>query len=302
MKWWTGRAFRHGLKRGVTSILVCAVVVILPLLGLRQWRADAKLFRGNNKATPLPAFVQRPADVNKKPPKIYHEPLISVTFDDGWETTYTVAAPILTQDGIRSTQYLVTNLLNNPAYLSLEQVRALQDHGQQIACHTVSHPDLTKINAKELDYQLGGCQQFFIQKHFGTTQDFAAPYGHTNPAVIGSIKKVFRSERNTNGDLSNGVTDADINLPGVSNDPYNIIGVTVHSNTTVDQLKEAVDYAIAHNGWLVLTYHQAEEEGTKFSLSHQSLKKQLDYLSSTPVRIVTVGQVMDNLPSAPGSQ
>lgn len=299
MKRWTGRAFLHGLKRGVASVLVCGVVVILPLLGLRQWHADAKLLHGSNKATPLPEFVQRPADKNKKPPKIYHEPLISVTFDDGWETTYTVAAPILTRDGIRSTQYLVSDLLDNPAYLSLDQVKALQDHGQQIACHSVSHPDLTKTSIKELDSQLRGCQQFFNQKHFGTTQDFAAPYGHTNPTVISGIKRVFRSERNTNGDLSNGVTDADINLPGISNDPYNIIGVTVHSNTTVAQLKEAVDYAVAHNGWLVLTYHQAEEEGTKFSLSSQTLQKQLDYLSSTPVRIVTVGQVMDNLPPAP---
>jgi peptidoglycan/xylan/chitin deacetylase (PgdA/CDA1 family) len=301
MKRWKGRVLLRGLKRGVAYLLVCAVVIILPLLGLRQWHADFGLLNSTNKATPLPAFVARPADSNKKPPRLYKEPLITITFDDGWETTYTVAAPLLTRDGIHSTQYLVSSLLDNPAYLSLSQVKVLQQHGQQIACHTVSHPDLTKVTAKELDYQLRGCQQFFMKKHFGTLQDFAAPYGDTNPAVIAGIKRVFRSERNTNGDLSNGVTDADVNLSGDS-DPYNIIGVTIHENTTVAQLKQAVDYTVAHNGWLVLTYHQSEEAGSKFSLSSDSLKKQLAYLSSTPVRIVTMGQVMDNLPPAPKGQ
>lgn len=301
MKRWKGRAVWRGLKRGIASLLVCAIVLILPLLVLRQWHADVGLVNDTNKATPLPAFANRSADINKKPPQLYKEPLITVTFDDGWETTYTVAAPILTRDGIHSTQYLVTSLLDNPAYLSLAQVKALQQHGQQIGCHTVSHPDLTKITSKELDYQLRGCQQYFMEKHFGTVQDFAAPYGHTNPAVIAGIGKVFRSERNTNGDLSNGVNEADVNLPDNTN-PHDIIGVTVHSDTTVAQLQQAVDYTVAHNGWLVLTYHQSEEEGSKFSLSGDSLKKQLDYLSGTPVRIVTVGQVMDNLPPAPKGQ
>ena len=288
---------RGVLKKGVGALIVCGIVVILPLLGLRQWKTDASLLRVN-KATPLPAFVGRPADANRKPPRLYKEPLITVTFDDGWETTYTVAAPILMNDGIHSTQYLVTSLLDNPAYLSSSQVKALKANGQQIACHTVSHPDLTKVSAKEVNYQLRGCKQYFAQKGFGSIQDFAAPYGSTNPEVIKEISQVFRSERNTNGDLSNGVTDADVNVLGNS-DAHNIIGVTVHSNTTVAQLKQAVDYAKAHNGWLVLTYHQAEEQGSKYSLAKDSLQKQLDYLSSTDVRIVTMGQVMDSLPPAP---
>jgi peptidoglycan/xylan/chitin deacetylase (PgdA/CDA1 family) len=295
MKWWPGRALLSIAKKGLVSLIVCGIVVVLPLLVLRQLKGDFGLLH-TNKATPLSALVHRPVD-STKPARLFTEPLISITFDDGWETTYTVAAPLLMQNGIHSTQYLVTSLLDDPAYLSLAQVRALQQQGQQIACHTVSHPDLTTITPTQLNYQLRGCQQFFAQKHFGVIKDFAAPYGHTNPAVIAGISQVFRSERNTNGDISNGVADVDINLPS-NFDPHNIIGVTVHSNTTVAQLQQAVDYTVAHKGWLVLTYHQSEEKGSKFSLTASSLQKQLAYLSSTPVRIVTVGQVMDGLPAS----
>lgn len=293
MKHREGHSFWRLLKQGFASVVVCGIILVLPILGLKQWRSAFGLL-STNKVSALPSFRQRPIDNTKKAPELFKEPLISITFDDGWETTYTVAAPLLAQNGIHSTQYIVTGLLDDPAYLSLDQVRSLQKNGQQIACHTVTHPDLTKLSTTDLNYQLKGCRQYFIQKDLGDTKDFAAPYGHTNPTVLGSIAQTYRSERNTNGDLSNGVSDADINLPS-NFDPHNIIGVTIHDTTTIAQLQQAVDYAAANNGWLVLTYHQSEERGSKFSLSGDSLRKQLSYLSSQPVRIVTVGQVMDSL-------
>lgn len=292
MKRWSKRAFGRAIKTGVTSVLVCAVVLLLPLFGIKQWKTAFGLLE-TNKATPLPALYHRPID-STETPNLFEEPLVSVTFDDGWETTYSVAAPLLLDDGIRSTQYIVSGLLDNPAYLSLDQVKALKDKGQQIACHTVTHPDLTKLTDEKLNYELQGCKQYFQKKQFGTIEDFAAPYGHTNPKVIAGISNVFRSERNTNGDLSNGIAAVDVNLPS-NFDPRNIIGVTVHGDTSVAELQQAVDYTVAHKGWLVLTYHQSEEDGSKFSLSPASLKKQLAYLKGAPVRIVTVGQVMDSL-------
>ncbi|MEK7594184.1 MAG: polysaccharide deacetylase family protein [Patescibacteria group bacterium] len=280
------------IKRGFASLFVCVFVLVLPFLFIKQWRADLGLLE-TNKATPLPAFIQRPADTDQ-PTKIFEEPLISITFDDGWETDYSVAAPLLMKDGIRSTHYIVTGLLGDPAYMSLDQVKALKGSGQQVACHTVTHPDLTKIDATQLNNELEGCRKFFLQEDLGDTKDFAAPYGHTNQAATAAINHFFRSARNTDGDLSNDVTDADVNLPSNFN-VHNVIGVTVRSTTTIAELQQAVQYATEHKAWLVLTYHQAEEEGSKFSLSSRSLKKQLDYLSSTSIRIVTVGKVMDDL-------
>lgn len=291
MKRWievTGR----NIKRAVASFAVLFIVLFLPLLGIKQLGNGIGLLK-TNRASALPEFQNRKVDT-ATPPNLFDEPLISVTFDDGWETTYTVAAPILFKDGIRSTQYLVTGLLNNPDYLSIDQVKELQKNGQQIGCHTVTHPDLTTLGGSQLNDELSGCQQYFKQNQLGNIVDFAAPYGHTNDRSQKAIQYYFRSGRNTNGNIKNGVTDADVNLKDHFNQ-YDIIGVTVHHDTSVAELKQAVDYAIANNGWLVLTYHQAEERGSKFSLSQASLKKQLDYLSSTQVRIVTVGQVMDGL-------
>jgi peptidoglycan/xylan/chitin deacetylase (PgdA/CDA1 family) len=288
----SSQSWSQTAKRGLTSLFVCVFVLFLPVLFIKQWRADLGLLN-TNQATPLPAFIDRAVDSNT-PTKIFQEPLISITFDDGWETDYSIAAPLLMKDGIRSTHYLVTGLLGDPAYMSLDQVKALKSSGQQIACHTVTHADLSVIPATQLNSELEGCRQFFLHEDLGDTKDFAAPYGRTNPTATAVINQFFRSARNTDGDISNGVNDADLNLPSNFN-ARNIIGVTVRNTTTIAELKQAVQYTIEHKAWLVLTYHQADEEGSKFGLSAPSLKKQLDYLSSTPVRIVTVGKVIDDL-------
>lgn len=295
-KRWNKRSVWHGIKHTFVSVLVCAVVIGLPLLGFRQWHTDANAIQ-TSKATPLPAFKTRSIDKTSRPPQLFKEPLLSISFDDGWETTYTVAAPLLMKDGIHSTQYVVSGVIGDPDYLSLSQIKALQANGQEIGCHTVTHANLTKLSAKDLNYQLAGCKQYFAKHGIGTVKDFAAPYGATNPTVIAAISHEFRSERSTYGELSDGVDDSDINLPS-NFDPHNIVGITVHQGTTVQQLKEAIDYTKAHNGWLVLTYHQADDPNSKYSLSKDSLKQQLDFLSSQQIRIVSVGQVIDNLPAS----
>jgi peptidoglycan/xylan/chitin deacetylase (PgdA/CDA1 family) len=288
------------IKRGSASLFVCAVILGLPVLSLKQWHGDFKLLSGgSNKATPLPAFQARAVDQTNVAPQLFDEPLISITFDDGWETTYTAAAPLFMRYGIHSTQYLISGVINDPAYLSLDQAKALHARGQEIACHTVNHPDLTKLNAQQLAYQLGGCQTYF-GKYFGPIKDFAAPYGHTDTKSIAAISQYYWSERNSNGDISNGISDFDVNLP-TSFDPHDIIGASIRDTTTIDQIKAAVDYTVAHNGWLVLTYHQAEDDGSKFSLNSQKLEQQLAYLSNTKVRIATVNQVMSALPASRGN-
>ena len=292
MKRWNAEITFSFIKRSAVSVFVLAVILVLPVLGIWQWTKGLDLLN-SNKASALPVFVPRPADKSSLP-NVFDEPLITITFDDGWETTYSVAAPLLLKNGIQSTQYITTGLLGNPAYLSLDQVKVLHKNHQQIACHTVTHPDLTTVSDQNLDVELDGCIDYFKSNGLGEVKDFAAPYGHVDQRVVDHIKKFYRSGRNTNGDLKNGVNEADVNFPSTINQ-YDIIGVTVHNDTTVTELKAAVDYTIAHKGWLVLTYHQAEEEGTKFSLASDSLAKQLQYLSSTPVRIVTMGQVMDGL-------
>lgn len=274
------------VRRAFTSLVVCAIVLVVPGFSFYEF---GHFFRGNDTRTDitLPVMTQRSADTTKLPAQLFQEPLISVTFDDGFESIYKSALPLLQKYGIRSTQYIIAGNTADPFYVNWKQVGQMQQAGHEIACHTMTHPDLTTLDGPMVDYQLRQCKAELTSR-FGAISDFATPYGATNPATTAAITQNFDSNRNTNGDPTNGVTNADVNVAG-NFDRYNIIGVTVRKDTTVKELQELVAYAKLTNGWLVLTYHQADQgDGSKFAIDPVQLDKQLAYLSSTNVRIVTM--------------
>lgn len=279
------------LKRGFTSLFVC-VVVLFPILSFVWLVKEAAVNADKRKAAALPSFNLRAADMATNPPKLFKEPLVSITFDDGWESTYSVAAPMFQKYGLRTTQYVLPGMVKDQGYLSKEQIKSLQKAGQNMECHSMDHADLTSLESADLDYQLATCKQQLEAIIGSPVVHFASPYGHTNRSVIDAITGKYMSHRNTNGDISNGVDENDVNTASKFN-RYDIIGVTVRRDTPVWQLKAAVEYALAHNGWLVITYHQIDEGPSQFGLDNTLLEEQLKYLSSAPIRIVPVNEAMD---------
>jgi peptidoglycan/xylan/chitin deacetylase (PgdA/CDA1 family) len=277
------------IKRGFASLFVCTVVAF-PLLSIWQWGRDLNI-SDSRKATPLAAMNARAIDKSGPAPAPFTQPLITVTFDDGWESVYTVAAPILQKYGIPTTQYIISGVEAEPNYMSWKQIDQLQKAGHEIACHTVNHPDLTALDNEDLIFQLSRCKATLSQK-FGPIYDFASPYGATNSRTIDAIKKYYRSQRNTNGDAANGIDEFDVNVKD-NFDPYNIIAVTVHRETSIDTLKALVDYAKAHNGWLILNYHQVDDSSSDYGLDPVVMEDQLKFLASTNVRMVTMGTALE---------
>jgi peptidoglycan/xylan/chitin deacetylase (PgdA/CDA1 family) len=294
VRWNLKRPLR-AMKRSVSAFLICLIVALPLFFTVFQW---SRIVRGDTsrQATPLPVFVQRPVDKGSTP-QLFSRPLITITFDDGWESVYTVAMPLLQKYGIHSTQYVLSGTESFPAYMSWEQISMIQKNGHEIACHSVNHPDLTTIDNNSLEWQLQTCQTN-LSKRYGSVTDFASPYGSYNAHTIDAIQKVYQSQRNINGVIADGISDADVNLPS-NFDRYNIIGVTVRRETTVAELQQLVAYTEAHNGWLVLTYHQADDGPSQYGIDPQAMEKQLAYLSSTKLPIVTVAQAIRGTAQGP---
>ena len=72
------------------------------------------------------------------PPK----PII-LTFDDGSETIFTTAMPILQRYGFTGVAYIVRNYVNIPRYMSADQIRGLHAARWEIGSHGLSHIELT---------------------------------------------------------------------------------------------------------------------------------------------------------------
>lgn len=273
------------LGRTIGALFICTIVVVVPLLSFAE---VGHFFQGGPKrsAAAVTALNQRQVDAVASAPKLFDEPLISVTFDDGYETNYSVALPLLHKHGIRTTQYVLSGTADDPTYLSWEQIGQFQKSGHELACHTETHADLTTLSETQLHKELGGCKRE-LTKRFGPVDNFASPYGASNPTTIKAIGNYYGSQRNTLGDPKIGINEQDVNTKQYFN-RMNIIGVTVRSDTKLEDLRKLVAYTKQTNGWLVLTYHQANDPTSVYSLNEKQFNEQFAYLSGTDVRIVTV--------------
>ncbi|HSL31357.1 MAG TPA: polysaccharide deacetylase family protein [Anaerolineales bacterium] len=72
------------------------------------------------------------------PPK----PVI-LTFDDGSESTYATALPIMQRYGFTGAAYVVLNYVGIPRHMNVDQIRSLHASGWEIGSHSLSHRDLT---------------------------------------------------------------------------------------------------------------------------------------------------------------
>ena len=120
--------------------------------------------------------------------KLPDKPVI-ISFDDGLETQYINAFPILKKENMKATFFIFSNAIGHKTFLTWDQVRELADAGMEIGGHSKSHPRLWKISdPAQLKIEIVDSKKI-IEDHIGKTINaFAYPFGLYSPITIGEIK------------------------------------------------------------------------------------------------------------------
>lgn len=270
---------------GVLALIV--LTILLPFLPTSSLIASAS---SSIKSAVWPAYksidysTNDPVYSESNPVPVFEEGIVTVTFDDGWDSIYTSGLQIMENYDINSTQYLISGSLNKKLYMTNDQVEALVKGGHQIASHTVSHPNLTNSDEEDLAMELRKSKEE-LQKDFGPIYDFASPLGAFNQQTISEIKKNYRSHRST---------QTGINLRS-DFDMYNIKVQNIKPNTTIEQVEAWIAEAKSQNGWLVLVYHQVQDDGDDYSVAPEEFDKQLGAIKNSGLKTATMGQVVNSL-------
>lgn len=286
---------KQQMRRKIVDILVSVFVlaiVIAPTLLTVRWAVGIINSRDPRKVVKVEQMQTRTADKAPAPLQAFSEPLISVSFDDGWESVYTQALPVLQRDGIHTTQYIISGTLDNRSYMSVAQIKSLQAAGHQVAAHTVSHADLTALTDSELTHELVASKQT-LNQDFGPVKDFTSPYGAYNTHTLELISKYYRSQKNAEGDPAANEREA-LNTKQSFN-PMSIQSYSVRKTTTLEDIKKLIKAAQDNNGWLVLTYHQVDYSGQLYSVNPQVFARQMKLIDQSNLRTPTIGQVLDVL-------
>lgn len=219
------------------------------------------------------------------PPKTaFDRALVSLNFDDGWSSIYNNGLPLLQKYNIPSTQYIISNNIGLPNYMTHEQIAELQAAGHEIGSHSLDHSDLTTLTNANLTNQLSSSKNY-LTSLFGDIINFSLPYGAYNTSVTSEIKRYYRSSRTS-----------DVGFNTLNNfDPYQIRIQYLTNQTTSEQVNAWVNQAITDKSWLVILYHQIDNSSSEFSTTPANLENNLSYIKNSGITAVTVNQALNEL-------
>jgi peptidoglycan/xylan/chitin deacetylase (PgdA/CDA1 family) len=133
---------------------------------------------------------------NELPPKA-----IIITFDDGYESVYTNALPILKKYGFRAVVYIITDYIGKKntwesvsfqqkfRHLSLAQIKILQNNGMEIASHGKTHRYLSMLDSDEVICEIEESKQY-LEKQIGQRIiSFCYPYGRSTQRIAKIVEK-----------------------------------------------------------------------------------------------------------------
>jgi peptidoglycan/xylan/chitin deacetylase (PgdA/CDA1 family) len=185
-------ALVHGRYRGAVPILMYHVIGTPPAgapypelwVPARRFRAQlARLARAGYRGVTLSQVWA----AWHGGPGLPRHPVV-VSFDDGYDSQYRIAAPALRRLGWRGVLNLEVHNLHVAGGLSERQVRALLARGWELDAHTLTHPDLTQVDPARLKREVAGSRAV-LRRRFGVpVAFFCYPAGRYDATVEQAVR------------------------------------------------------------------------------------------------------------------
>ena len=122
-----------------------------------------------------------------------HQPrkAVFLGFDDGYKDNYTNAYPIIKEEGIKATFFLVSNMISHENRMTYPEIQEMLDNGMAIGSHTANHAELDKMSAEEVRSELND-SKYTLEKAFGVkVNSVAYPCGGANEVVVQETGKLY---------------------------------------------------------------------------------------------------------------
>jgi peptidoglycan/xylan/chitin deacetylase (PgdA/CDA1 family) len=156
---------------------------------------------------------------------------VVITFDNGYQSQYTNALPVLRALGWEAVENIqLTGLPPSQGGLSETQVKGLVSDGWELDTQGLSHADLIALDASQLHRQIAASRQTLQRRFHVPVSWFCYPSGHYNATVIAAVKEA--------GYL--GSTTVMPGWAGQANDPYRLPRLRVLGGTSGAHLLELI--------------------------------------------------------------
>jgi peptidoglycan/xylan/chitin deacetylase (PgdA/CDA1 family) len=209
---------------------------------------------------------------------------ITYTFDDNLPNQYAVAVPMFHAAGFKMTLFTVVNSWDSSFTWSKAQTAAA--YGDEIASHTMTHLNLTTVNAEQLTNDLANSRSNINARITNALcVTLAYPYCAVPREAV--TAQYYIAARSCSGQL----------VPATPTDFFDISSFGCGSQgpvRTAAQFNGLVDQAAASNAWCVYLIHAIDNDNGYSPLPGATLQASLDYLGASPDKfwVETFGNVV----------
>ena len=153
---------------------------------------------------------------------------VVVSFDDGYPSDYLTAAPIMEEYGWKGLLNADWKVLSGSPRL-LAQVKLLAQAGWEIGSHSLSHPDLTTLDAATLEEEVAGSRATLQEKLGVDIETFCYPAGRYDAAAAAAVQAAGYSSATT--------TDPGL---AVKTELYKLKRIRINGSTTLSGFGQAL--------------------------------------------------------------
>jgi peptidoglycan/xylan/chitin deacetylase (PgdA/CDA1 family) len=207
--------------------------------------------------------------------------MVSLNFDDGLGSVYNNAIPILNAHNIKSSQYIITsNFSDQPDYVTISEMLAMNAAGHEIGSHTRTHQHLSELSISDAINEIVGSKNDLVALGATPNTVFVYPYGDYNDRV--------RQQVIDAGYIGARTVHSGYNTK--NSDKYALRDQHVEVNTTFEQIKSYIDTAMANNTWLILEIHDINNSGDQYSSTPEIMQQVAEYLTINAIPVVTTAE------------
>ncbi len=125
---------------------------------------------------------------------------IVITFDDGYQSVYSQAFPVLQRYGMTATVFLATGKarsdrlpsMEGRPMLSWDEIGEMHRGGITFGAHTLTHPDLTRLPLNQIETEIIGSKERIEDAMGASVDTFAYPFGRYDERCREFVSHHFR--------------------------------------------------------------------------------------------------------------
>ncbi|MBI4946453.1 MAG: polysaccharide deacetylase family protein [Bacteroidetes bacterium] len=210
--------------------------------------------------------------------------LVVLTFDDATASQYSVVAPLLKQYGFGATFFVCefpTHFKDSSKYMNWRQIKELDRMGFEVANHTHTHANVSKLSKEQFIAQLKYIEDKCDSLHVEKPSNFAYPGYGLSPSVIETLLETdYKFARAGGSRAYDPLNDSPLLLPSWATNSEN-------KDQIMQAFKEAQNRKI-----VILTIHGVPDvEHEWVNTPPELFKEYLQYLTNNHFTVISLREL-----------